>query len=250
MAGRREYTLTELLAVMLIVLILAALLLPAVSRARENARRSHCRSNQAQFGTAVQFYANDWNDYLPYYIIEDKHASYSTEFRFFWELMKGYLPVGGIYYLDQYNPPVPGPYPGGVPRAMACPSAVMSYDGCRSALKEKNLYLARPTRAGSYQTVLLARFVLPGNVVHDGGIRVGSIRSPGSYFIVEDTGFNDRTDDREYPYWRYGGFVDGRYFWGHGRYYNVAFLDGHVRAFRRKRRRLEWQAEFTRDFSE
>lgn len=33
MAGRREYTLTELLAVMLIVLILAALLLPAVSRA-------------------------------------------------------------------------------------------------------------------------------------------------------------------------------------------------------------------------
>lgn len=69
MAGRREYTLTELLAVMLIVLILAALLLPAVSRARENARRSHCRSNQAQFGTAVQFYANDWNDYLPYYIL-------------------------------------------------------------------------------------------------------------------------------------------------------------------------------------
>jgi len=63
---KRGFTLIELLVVIAIIAILAAILFPVFSRAREQANKTACLSNMKQIGMAVQMYCQDWDETYPF----------------------------------------------------------------------------------------------------------------------------------------------------------------------------------------
>jgi prepilin-type N-terminal cleavage/methylation domain-containing protein/prepilin-type processing-associated H-X9-DG protein len=63
--SRRAFTLIELLVVIAIIAVLAAILFPVFSQAREKARAATCASNLRQIGMAIAMYRDDTSAYVP-----------------------------------------------------------------------------------------------------------------------------------------------------------------------------------------
>src|SRR5207247_9496007 len=105
---RRAFTLIELLVVIAIIAILASLLLPALARAKEQARAIKCLSNEKQIALGYLLYASDNSEYLPLAAHEGDAA-----------------PCQWFFELSPYIAKQTASYTGLVAKSnvMACPSA-------------------------------------------------------------------------------------------------------------------------------
>jgi prepilin-type N-terminal cleavage/methylation domain-containing protein/prepilin-type processing-associated H-X9-DG protein len=75
-ARRRGFTLIELLVVIAIIGILAAMLLPALSKARQSAKRASCLNNIKEITLACAMYAGDNDECLPFAIVLQYESPY------------------------------------------------------------------------------------------------------------------------------------------------------------------------------
>ena len=121
---RRGFTLIELLVVMVIIALLVGLLLPALGRAQEEARKTQCRSNLRQIGLAITMYANDNGSYAP------------TIYGHLWRNLDW-----GAQLVDQL---APGSLVG--PSSYPYPGTLMMLPVCRVSSTSPNAY-AYPPRA-------------------------------------------------------------------------------------------------------
>lgn len=104
---RLAFTLTELLVVIAIIGVLASLLLPALGRAKSQARATSCRNNLKQMGLALGMYAGEYQ-YFPLYLEGNgRPESMGKPVQLIWaDLLLPYLSSNRDLFLCAANAPV------------------------------------------------------------------------------------------------------------------------------------------------
>jgi len=195
------FTLIELLVVISIIAILAAMLLPALKRARDSSKRAICLNNLRQIGLAQVGYSEDYNEW-----ITPNRIDYGPVFIFWCHSLLPYLGQPFVHYPTSPNVPV-----------FWCPTAT-------KAITEDPLF--------GYDSWVVQRLSYAQNIQLGGGQtpviypvmhRRPEVNKPSQMVLVSDgsavnmSPFNvDSVPSGLNGVYRHGGLI------------NLLFMDGHV----------------------
>ena len=200
--GKSLFTLIELLVVIAIIAILAAMLLPALSAARERARQSNCTANLKQIALGFQMYAGDNQDSAPNIVTLPGHTNATT---YVYYLMAGYGMTGKVFL---------------------CPSA--TFEEAAWAEQDSDWANAHPDNSGYSYPDYGFNWMLSDSRFIPSPYRLGTIANPTKTILLADDYHGTLNRGYVWLYYSFGtgswGYLDAR----HGGSFNTALADGHV----------------------
>jgi prepilin-type N-terminal cleavage/methylation domain-containing protein/prepilin-type processing-associated H-X9-DG protein len=224
------FTLIELLVVIAIIGILAAMLLPSLTRAKAQADSAYCKNNLHQQGLALRMYVDE-NKYYPYYIIDNDKQNNVKSF-LPWEVALGaYYPVrdwdtNRACHCPAYTGPIP---------SSEYKDVDLTYGGIGSyGYNTWGDAPQWPAAQDSGFVLGLGVGEFDDSAVAPPPYRESEIVAPGELVAITDSrGGSNPWIGADFAF---GGPVGlGSYSWlqsppQHGKVFNVLFCDGHVLA--------------------
>jgi len=204
----KAFTLIELLVVIAIIAILAAILFPVFARARENARRTSCASNEKQQGLGLMQYAQDYDERLPI-------SSYRNPDAFWFEMIEPYIKSMQIF---------------------RCPSANRTPSGMPPRSYSSNYAL--PGIGDTAAKVVISSY---------NGLHLSQVKEPSRTWMIVESCYRNPTDELYenngygFHWVRFENIAAGNgpeqgvstnHYFNHAVHLggsNVAFVDGHVK---------------------